>query len=37
MGCEAGLAWANENEVKAIFIENDGTVIESMVRVDRSD
>lgn len=30
MGCEAGLAWANQNEVEAIFINNDGTVIESM-------
>ena len=29
MGAEAGLAWANENEVKAIFIKNDGTVMES--------
>ena len=31
MGCEAGLAWANENKVKAIFIRNDGTVIKSML------
>lgn len=30
MGCEVGLAWADENEVEAIFIKNDGTVIESM-------
>jgi thiamine biosynthesis lipoprotein len=37
MGCEAGLAWANENEVEVIFIENDGTVIESMGRVNRRD
>ena len=30
MGCEAGLAWADENKVEAIFIRNDGTVIKSM-------
>ena len=29
MGCEAGLAWAEENKIKAIFIRNDGTVIKS--------
>jgi thiamine biosynthesis lipoprotein len=30
MGWEAGLAWADENEVEAIFIKNDGSIIESM-------
>ena len=30
MGTEAGQAWANENKVKAIFIKNDGAVMESM-------
>ena len=30
MGAEAGLAWANENEVKAIFIKNDGSIIKSV-------
>ena len=29
MGCEAGLAWAEENKVKAIFIRNDGSIIKS--------
>jgi thiamine biosynthesis lipoprotein len=29
MGAEVGLAWANENKVKAIFIKNDGTIIRS--------
>ena len=30
MGCEAGLAWAKQNEVEAIFIKNDGAVVETM-------
>jgi thiamine biosynthesis lipoprotein ApbE len=30
MGAEVGLAWANENELKAIFIKNDGNIIKSM-------
>ena len=29
MGCEAGLAWAEENKTKAIFIRNDGSIIKS--------
>ncbi|MGB2265977.1 MAG: FAD:protein FMN transferase [Akkermansiaceae bacterium] len=29
MGAEAGLAWANENKIKAIFIKNDGTIVRS--------
>ena len=31
MGSEAGLAWADGNKIKAIFIRNDGTVIKSML------
>jgi thiamine biosynthesis lipoprotein len=30
MGSEAGLTWADENKIKAIFIKNDGSIIESM-------
>lgn len=29
MGAEAGLAWADENEIRAIFIKNDGSIIKS--------
>lgn len=30
MGSEAGLAWAKEHKIRAIFIKTDGTVIETM-------
>ena len=29
MGAEAGLAWAKGNQIEAIFIKNDGTIIRS--------
>jgi thiamine biosynthesis lipoprotein len=30
MGAEAGLAWADQNEVEAIFIKSDGSIIKSV-------